>query len=111
MKTLQDQGVDVFLEVGPAPVLLGMGRQCVPEDSAVWLPSLRRGHNDWKQMLGSLAQLYVRGQNIDWIGYEAGRKRRRLAASWRVVFSSGGLIQACGGKTGGCGVPRTKRSG
>ena len=78
MKTLQDQGVDVFLEVGPAPVLLGMGRQCVPEDSAVWLPSLRRGHSDWKQMLGSLAQLYVRGQNIDWIGYEAGRKRRRL---------------------------------
>ena len=78
MKTLHDQGVDVFLEVGPAPVLLGMGRQCVPEDSTAWLPSLRRGHSDWKQMLGSLAQLYVRGQTIDWSGYEAGRKRRRL---------------------------------
>ena len=74
MKTLHDQGVDVFLEVGPSPVLLGMGRQCVPEDSAVWLPSLRRGHSDWKQMLGSLAQLYVRGQTIDWSGYEAGRE-------------------------------------
>ena len=29
--------------------------------------------------------------------------RGASAASWRVVFSSGGLIQACGGKTGGCG--------
>ena len=37
--------------------------------------------------------------------------RGACAASWSVVFSSGGLIQACGGKTGGCGVPRTKRSG
>ena len=59
-------------------VLEVMGRQCVPEDSTAWLPSLRRGHSDWKQMLGSLAQLYVRGQTIDWSGYEAGRKRRRL---------------------------------
>ena len=37
--------------------------------------------------------------------------RGACAASWRVVFSSGGLIQACGGRTGGCGVPRTKRCG
>ena len=33
--------------------------------------------------------------------------RGACAASWSFVFSSGGLIQACGGKTGGCGVPRT----
>jgi len=77
MKTLLHRGVDVFLEVGPAPVLLGMGRQCIPEEAGLWLPSLRRGHSEWKQMLNSLAQLYVRGQSIDWQGYERGYHPRR----------------------------------
>ena len=38
--------------------------------------------------------------------------RAACAASWRVVFSSGGLIEACGGKTGELrSVPRTKTFG
>jgi acyl transferase domain-containing protein len=78
MKTLLRLGADVFLEAGPAPVLLGMGRQCLPEETGPWLPSLRRGHSDWKQMLDSLAQLYVRGQSIDWEGYERGYHPRRI---------------------------------
>ena len=78
MKTLLRLGADVFLEAGPAPVLLGMGRQCLPEETGPWLPSLRRGHSDWKQMLDSLAQLYVRGQSIDWERYERGYHPRRI---------------------------------
>ncbi|MGK7875121.1 MAG: beta-ketoacyl synthase N-terminal-like domain-containing protein [Xenococcaceae cyanobacterium] len=41
METLLEFGYEVFLEVGPKPILLGMGRQCLPEDRGVWLPSLR----------------------------------------------------------------------
>jgi len=30
METLHQEGYEVFLEIGPKPILLGMGRQCVP---------------------------------------------------------------------------------
>ena len=70
MKTLQQQGYQVFLEIGPKPILLGMGRQCLPSEVEVWLPSLRPGQEDWQQMLQSLAELYVRGVKVDWLGFD-----------------------------------------
>ena len=70
METLHQLGYDVFLEIGPKPILLGMVRQCLPEDVGVWLPSLRPGQEDWQQMLHSLAQLYVRGVKVDWLGFD-----------------------------------------
>ncbi|NEP33355.1 type I polyketide synthase, partial [Moorena sp. SIO3B2] len=77
MKTLNEQGYELFLEIGPKPILLGMGRQCVPEDVGVWLPSLRPGVEEWQQILESLGQLYVKGLKVDWSGFEkdyAGQK-------------------------------------
>ncbi|WP_375339747.1 acyltransferase domain-containing protein [Okeania hirsuta] len=60
MKTLNEQGYQLFLEIGPKPILLGMGSRCVPEESSgMWLPSLRPGGNDWQQILSSLGQLYT----------------------------------------------------
>ncbi|NEO76850.1 type I polyketide synthase [Moorena sp. SIO4G3] len=70
MKTLDDEGYKVFLEVGPKPILLGMGRQCLPENVGVWLPSLRPGVEEWQQMLSSLGQLYVKGSQVDWSGFD-----------------------------------------
>ncbi len=71
IKVLHQEGYHVFLEVGPAPTLLGMARRCWPADTnAVWLPSLRPGRDDWAQMLESLAQLYVHGQQIEWESFE-----------------------------------------
>ncbi|GFZ92562.1 type I polyketide synthase [Okeania sp. KiyG1] len=43
MKELHQQGYDTFLEIGPKPILVGMGRQCLPEEIGLWLPSLRPG--------------------------------------------------------------------
>jgi amino acid adenylation domain-containing protein len=80
MRSLESLGIDVYLEVGPSPVLLGMGRQCVGEGADVWLPSLRPGHSDWRQMQSSLAELYVRGLQVDWAGYERGFAHRRVPA-------------------------------
>ncbi|MDJ1179175.1 type I polyketide synthase [Roseofilum sp. BLCC_M91] len=70
MTTLHEEGYKVFLEIGPKPILLGMGRQCLPEDVGVWLPSLRPGVEEWQQMLLSLGQFYVKGFNVDWSGFD-----------------------------------------
>jgi acyl transferase domain-containing protein/acyl carrier protein len=56
-----------------------MGKQCIPDSGTTWVPTLRRGVEDWKQVIASLSQLYVRGARIDWAGVERGHKRRRLA--------------------------------
>ncbi|AOY83395.1 type I polyketide synthase [Moorena producens JHB] len=70
MATLHQQGSEIFLEIGAKPILLGMGRQCLPEDSGTWLPSLRPGVDEWQQILSSLGQLYIRGAQIDWSGFD-----------------------------------------
>ncbi len=77
--TLEKQGVEIFLEVGPKPVLLGMGRLCLPEGANQWLPSLRPGQSDGLQMLHSLADLYLSGVGVDWQGFDQDYPRQRLS--------------------------------
>jgi myxalamid-type polyketide synthase MxaC len=79
MATLVHQGAEQFLEIGPKPVLLGMARACVPDRPGAWLPSLCPGKSDWRQMLESLAELYVRGRSVDWSGFDRPYLRRRVA--------------------------------
>ena len=66
MQTLWRAGYEVYLELGPAPVLLGMGKCCVPEAQQVWLPSLRKGRPEADQALESLGALYTTGVKILW---------------------------------------------
>jgi acyl transferase domain-containing protein len=68
LRTLYDDAYRVFIEVGPAPVLLGMGQRCNLGDDAVWLASLRNKRADRASMLDSLGQLYVRGLKPTWKG-------------------------------------------
>jgi len=79
MAAAREKGGEVFLEVGPSPTLLAMGRRCLPEDAGLWLPSLRKERDDWSQLLGSLASLYVHGAKIDWAGFDRDYPRRRIA--------------------------------
>ncbi|WP_309731615.1 type I polyketide synthase, partial [Chamaesiphon sp. OTE_75_metabat_556] len=64
METLNQAGYQIFLEIGPKPTLLGMGKQCLSESGGVWLPSLCSGREDWEILLHSLAELYVLGVNV-----------------------------------------------
>ncbi|MBV8886873.1 MAG: type I polyketide synthase [Chroococcidiopsidaceae cyanobacterium CP_BM_RX_35] len=102
METLQQQGYEVFVEIGPKPTLLGMGRHCLPESGRLWLPSLRPGQEDWQQLLQSLAQLYVRGVTVDWTGFDRDYQRQRVALPtypfqrqryWVETFNNG-LVKA-----------------
>ena len=79
MKTLHEQGYETFLEIGPKPILLGMGRHCLPENVGVWLPSLRPGVEEWQQMLDSLGKLYVQGAKVDWVGFEQKNNRQKIS--------------------------------
>jgi acyl transferase domain-containing protein len=78
MRTLQAEGCTVFVEIGPAPVLVGLGRRCVTDGGALWAPSLRHGRDDWSQMLESLAALHVHGVEVDWEGFDRDRPRRKV---------------------------------
>ena len=78
MRSLHEQGVMIYLEVGPGRTLLGMGRHCIPRESACWLSSLRDGHNDWSQLVESLGMCYVRGVTINWNAFDQGYGRQRV---------------------------------
>jgi acyl transferase domain-containing protein len=78
METLREQGCEYFIEIGPDPVLLGMAKYCLPDEQGLWLPSIKKGQNDWRQMLESLGRLYVQGVEIDWTGFDENKHRRRI---------------------------------
>jgi acyl transferase domain-containing protein/SAM-dependent methyltransferase/acyl carrier protein len=78
MKALYEQGARLFLEIGPAPILVSMGSQCVPQGQGVWLPSLRQDRSDWEQILEDLATLYVKGVNIDWKEFDRRHARGKV---------------------------------
>lgn len=71
------QGVNMFLELGPRPVLSGMAASSIattqqPSTSVipVFLPSLNTGKRDDSVMVGSaLAELHVNNVSIDWAQY------------------------------------------
>ncbi len=78
MQTLHDKGYRTFLEIGPHPTLLGMASKCLPAQDMLWLPSLRKGRDDWEQMLASLGALYVHGVQPDWQGFDRDYARRKV---------------------------------
>jgi len=76
VKTLSDHGVNVLLELGATPVLLGMAAVCLNADDnnsdrlPALLPSLSTGkQDDSVVMQRSLAELHVRQMPMDWSAY------------------------------------------
>nr|WP_294524331.1 type I polyketide synthase [uncultured Rhodopila sp.] len=80
VQTLQAMGITTIIEIGPHPTLLGLVGQAVPNANWRALPSLRRGQNERRQMLSSLAQIYVGGAALRWdaLGGGATTGRARL---------------------------------
>jgi epothilone polyketide synthase D len=77
VRTMVEAGCNVFVELGPHPALLSMASAAGAE-GRLWLPSLRRGRDDWDVLLESLARLYVAGASIDWSGFDRPYRRRRV---------------------------------
>ena len=72
------QGIDYFIEMGPHPVLVGLGRATVGAQRVNWLASLKRGRGLWDQLLESVARLYTGGASIAWPAFDAPYARRKL---------------------------------
>ncbi|MFD0416962.1 aminotransferase class I/II-fold pyridoxal phosphate-dependent enzyme [Streptomyces sp. NPDC127108] len=92
LAALRRLGCTAYVEMGPHPTLLGLGRATAPADAgpdarpALWLPSLRRGRGgavpgaagDWETLLTSLGRLHCAGGTVDWAALDAGRRAPRV---------------------------------
>ncbi len=101
IEALYRKGYRIFVEIGPHPVLAGMGKMCLPpnmvhgadisgqvkkprpmllDKPCIWLPSLQRGRSDWEQILGSLGELYANGVQINWQGFDGDYSRSKISS-------------------------------
>ncbi len=78
MTALHEQNVDLFVEIGPKPTLLGMGQRCLSPDVGCWLPTLQPEQLDWQVVLQSLSEMYLCGVPIAWSAVEGERGQKRL---------------------------------
>ncbi|MFK0294882.1 type I polyketide synthase [Streptomyces sp. NPDC090442] len=69
--TLAAQGCRFFIEMGPDPVLSGLGQQTVTDGH--WLPSAHRDDADDRRFLRSLGEWYAHGGTVDWAGLSTAR--------------------------------------
>ncbi len=63
---LHDQGFSHFIEVGPHPALAALAERCLPEGRVHCIGSLRRGREDWTELMHALARAYVLGAAVNW---------------------------------------------
>ncbi len=69
----------VFIESGPGTTLTGIGRRNLEGNQRLWVTSMQAGRGEWNRMLDSLGQLYMRGAEVNWQGYDAPYSRRKVA--------------------------------
>src|SRR5579862_9892153 len=77
-ETLNQLHHHTFLEMGPGITLCGLGRQTITNESAAWLPTLRRQKSDWDQTLDSLGHYWQLGGEVDWEKFDAPYARYRV---------------------------------
>ncbi|WP_046507470.1 type I polyketide synthase, partial [Streptomyces odonnellii] len=77
IRTLADQGVTVFLELGPDAVLSAPARESLPADAVV-VPALRKDRGEETTLITALARLHVAGAAVDWPAFFAGTGARRV---------------------------------
>jgi len=82
IRELAEQGHDTFIEVSPHPVVsTGIDetlRSDGPARPVAVTGTLRRGQGGWGTFLRSLAQVWVRGVDVDWAAVLPGTGSRRV---------------------------------
>jgi len=81
MRSLQTKGVTTFFELGPDAVLTALGPGCLSEENAervLFVPALRARCSEVETLSRAVAQLHVRGIDVDWRAVFTGRAARRI---------------------------------
>ncbi|WP_433733983.1 SDR family NAD(P)-dependent oxidoreductase [Nocardia sp. CA-129566] len=76
VRALAEFDVDGYLEVGPHPVLVELGRPILG-GAGLWLPSMRRMVAADETIVSSLAELYCAGADVNWSAVLPAQARRR----------------------------------
>ncbi|WP_327028959.1 type I polyketide synthase [Micromonospora sp. NBC_01740] len=71
IELLEAAGTDVYLEVGPLPVLSGMAGNCLTDQRAVVTATYRRKQEELEALHGCLAEAFVVGVPVDWAALAA----------------------------------------
>ncbi len=81
IQSLYREGMDVYLEIGPNPTLIGLGQRILPEPTRPihWAASLKQKQNDWAYLLTSLGSLFTFGVSVDWSAFDQPYARKKLA--------------------------------
>ncbi|NES22377.1 MAG: hypothetical protein F6K41_26525 [Symploca sp. SIO3E6] len=77
--SLKREGVEIFVEIGPRPIVWRLTSQGKPDNETLWLPSLSPTETDWQQMLTSTAQLYLHGVSVNWVGFDRDYERSQFS--------------------------------
>ncbi|MFE6881615.1 SDR family NAD(P)-dependent oxidoreductase [Streptomyces sp. NPDC057702] len=76
VRTLADEGVTTFVEIGPGATLSALGQESVP--GAGFVPALRGEQPEELALVSALAQAHVRGVRVDWAAFFADSGARRV---------------------------------
>ncbi|MFH8979122.1 SDR family NAD(P)-dependent oxidoreductase, partial [Streptomyces sp. NPDC017890] len=77
VRWLEEQGVGVFLELGPDGVLSGMAQESLTGDVRL-VAALRKDRSEAEALLTALGRLHVAGVTPDWAAYFSGTGARRV---------------------------------
>ncbi|MGC4852833.1 thioester reductase domain-containing protein [Micromonospora sp. DT4] len=87
VRALHDAGVRTFVELGPAPVLTALAaRSLAGEPECAFVPTLRRGGEDLREVLGAVGTVSLRGSRPDWRAFHEGEEVRTVplpTTPWR----------------------------
>ncbi|SED51281.1 Acyl transferase domain-containing protein [Streptomyces melanosporofaciens] len=66
VRALAEYGVSTYLELGPDGTLSAMGRECLDDGHAAFVPALRREGDETHALVTALATCHTRGVHVDW---------------------------------------------
>jgi acyl transferase domain-containing protein len=72
LELLRQAGYSLLVEIGPHPTLLSIANRCLPVESFVGVPALRRDGRDLAVITLALAEVFVRGVNVWMPGMHGG---------------------------------------
>jgi amino acid adenylation domain-containing protein len=81
VRSAERLGADVWLEIGAGRSLVALASHCLDgagAEQARLIGGLRRGRDEWQEMLESVSKLYVAGAPVRWTELDKQQERRRV---------------------------------